>query len=143
MGYLQWALVALLAYSAVAPLVGFATTGDPKIPSFVAALITNGLLLVATIGVVLYEGQSVTAYLGHPKAPYLYLAGIFLAIGILAYYHALSTGPVSVVVPVFGMFIVTSSVVSALWFADEVTLRQMAGIGFAVVAVYLTAGPGQ
>ena len=139
MGYLQWALVALLAYSAVAPLVGFATTGDPKIPSFVAALITNGLLLVATIGVVLYEGQSVTAYLGHPKAPYLYLAGIFLAIGILAYYRALSLGPVSAVVPVFGTFLVISSVVGILFLNESLTLRKVAGIGCAILGIYLVS----
>ena len=139
MGYLQWALVALLAYSAVAPLVGFATTGDPKIPSFVAALITNGLLLVATIGVVLYEGQSVTAYLGHPKAPYLYLAGIFLAIGILAYSRALSLGPVSAVVPVFGTFLVISSVVGILFLNESLTLRKVAGIGCAMLGIYLVS----
>lgn len=139
MGYLQWALVALLAYSAVAPLVGFATTGDPKIPSFVAALITNGLLLVATIGVVLYEGNSVTAYLGHPKAPYLYLAGVFLAVGILAYYRALSLGPVSDVVPIFGTFLVVSSVVGILFLNESLTARKVAGIACAMLGIYLVS----
>ena len=137
MGYLQWSVLALLAYSAVAPLVGFATTGDPKVPSFVAALITNGLLLVATVAVVLYQGQSVAAYLGHPKAPYLYLAGLFLAVGILAYYRALSLGPVSVVTPVFGMFLVTSSIVGIAVLGEPLTPRKLLGVALAVVAVYL------
>lgn len=139
MGYLQWSVLALLAYSAVAPLVGFATTGDPKIPSFVAALITNGLLLVATIAVVLYQGQSVTAYLGHPKAPYLYLAGLFLAVGILAYYRALSLGPVSAVVPIFGTFLVISSVVGILFLNESLTLRKVAGISCAMLGIYLVS----
>ncbi|AZH26145.1 EamA family transporter [Haloplanus aerogenes] len=139
MGYLQWALVALVAYSAVAPLVGFATTGDPKIPSFVAALITNGLLLVATIGVVLYEGHSVTTYLSHPKAPYLYLAGLFLAVGILAYYRALSLGPVSAVVPIFGTFLVVSSVVGIVFLSESLTLRKVAGIACAMLGIYLVS----
>ena len=139
MGYLQWSVLALLAYSAVAPLVGFATTGEPKIPSFVAALITNGLLLVATIAVVLYQGQSVTAYLGHPKAPYLYLAGLFLAVGILAYYRALSLGPVSAVVPIFGTFLVISSVVGILFLNESLTLRKVAGIGCAMLGIYLVS----
>jgi len=138
--YLKWAIVALLGYTFVAPLMKAATV---DIPSTVAALVVNGVLVVASLGVIAYFGIPVQEYLTHPRAVYMYAAGICLTVGILAYYHALSTGPVSVVVPVFGMFIVTSSVVSALWFADEVTLRQMAGIGFAVVAVYLTAGPGQ
>jgi transporter family protein len=139
MGYLQWALVALLAYSAVAPLVGFATTGDPKIPSFVAALITNGLLLVATIAVVFYEGHSVASYLGHPKAPYLYLAGVFLAVGILAYYRALSLGPVSAVVPIFGTFLVVSSVVGILFLNESLTARKVAGIACAMLGIYLVS----
>jgi len=139
MGYLQWSVLALLAYSAVAPLVGFATTGEPKIPSFVAALITNGLLLVATIAVVLYEGQSVLTYLGHPKAPYLYLAGVFLAVGILAYYRALSLGPVSAVVPIFGTFLVISSVVGILFLNESLTLRKVAGIGCAMLGIYLVS----
>ncbi|WP_435066556.1 EamA family transporter [Haloplanus sp. C73] len=139
MNYVQWSIVALLSYSAVAPLVGFATTGDPKIPSFVAALITNGLLIVATVGVVLYEGQSVATYLGHPKAPYLYLAGVFLAVGILAYYRALSLGPVSAVVPIFGTFLVISSVVGVLFLNESLTLRKVAGIGCAMLGIYLVS----
>jgi transporter family protein len=139
MGYLQWSVLALLAYSAVAPLVGFATTGDPKVPSFVAALITNGLLLVATIAVVLYQGQSVTAYLGHPKAPYLYLAGLFLAVGILAYYRALSLGPVSAVVPIFATFLVISSVIGVLFLNESLTARKVAGIGCAMLGIYLVS----
>lgn len=139
MGYLQWSILALLAYSAVAPLVGFATTGNPKVPSFVAALITNGLLLLATVAVVLYQGQSVTAYLGHPKAPYLYLAGVFLAVGILAYYRALSLGPVSAVVPVFGTFLVISSVVGIVFLNESLTARKVAGIGCAMLGIYLVS----
>ncbi|WP_251343131.1 EamA family transporter [Haloplanus halophilus] len=139
MGYLQWALVALLSYSAVAPLVGFATTGDPKIHSFVAALVTNGILLVATVGVVLYEGQSVSSFVGHPKAPYLYLAGVFLAVGILAYYRALSLGPVSAVVPIFGTFLVLSSVLGIVFLDESLTPRKVAGIGCAVLGIYLVS----
>jgi transporter family protein len=139
MGYLQWSVLALLAYSAVAPLVGFATTGNPRIPSFVAALVTNGLLLVATVAVVLYQGQSVTAYLGHPKAPYLYLAGLFLAVGILAYYRALSLGPVSAVVPIFGTFLVISSVMGVLFLNESLTARKVAGIGCAMLGIYLVS----
>ena len=139
MGYLQWSVLALLAYSAVAPLVGFATTGTPKVPSFVAALITNGLLLAATVAVVLYQGQSVAAYLGHPKAPYLYLAGLFLAVGILAYYRALSLGPVSAVVPIFGTFLVISSAMGVLFLNESLTARKVAGIGCAMLGIYLVS----
>jgi transporter family protein len=139
MGYLRWALLALFSYSAVAPLVRVATTGDPKIPSFVAALVTNVILIVITVGVVLYEGQPVLSTLGNPRAPYLYVAGVFLAVGILAYYRALSLGPVSVVVPIFGTFLVISSVVGVVVLEESLTLRRAAGIGCAALAVYLVS----
>ncbi|WP_248896535.1 EamA family transporter [Haloplanus halobius] len=139
MGYLQWAVVALLSYSMVAPLVGYATTGDPKIPSFVAALIPNGMLIVATVAVVLYVGRPVTPYLVHPKAPYLYVAGVFLAVGILAYYHALSLGPVSAVVPIFGTFLVVSSAIGVVFLNESITARKVAGIACAVLGIYLVS----
>ncbi|GAA0654790.1 EamA family transporter [Salarchaeum japonicum] len=138
--YLKWAVVALLGYTMVAPLMKVATV---DIPSTVAALVANAVLVVGSLAVVLYVDIPVTPYLTHPRAIYVYAAGVCLTVGILAYYQALATGPVSIVVPVFGMFIVTSSLVSAVWLGDDLTLRKAAGIGFAAVAVYLTAGPGQ
>jgi transporter family protein len=139
MNYLSWALLALVAYTAVAPLVNVATTGDPRLPSYVAALYTNAILVTATVGVVAYTGRNPTAYLTHPKAPLVYVAGIALAVGILAYYRALSLGPVSVVAPVFGMFLVTSSVVGIVVLDETFTARKALGIVLAIVAVYLVS----
>ena len=139
MSYLPWALLALAAYTLVAPLMSVATTGDVKIPSNVAALISNSMLVVATFGVILYTGQDAGAYLTHPKAKYVYVAGICLAVGILAYYRALSLGPVSVVAPVFGMFLVTSSALGILFLDETLTARKALGVLLAVVAVYLVS----
>lgn len=135
-GYLGYALVALAAYTLVAPLTKVATS---DIPSDVVALVTNGILVVAALGLVLANDHQVLPALTHEKAPYLYGAGICLAVGILAYYRALAMGPVSIVVPVFGMFIVTSSIVGILFLDEAFTLRKGTGILLAVVAVYLTA----
>jgi transporter family protein len=139
MNYLPWALLALVAYTLVAPLLSVATTGDPKMPSFVAALFTNTILVASTVGVVAITGENAGAYLTHPKAPYVYAAGIALTVGILAYYRALSLGPVSVVAPVFGMFLVTSSIIGILFLEEALTARKVAGVGLAIVAVYLVS----
>jgi bacterial/archaeal transporter family protein len=136
MNYLLWALVALLAYTFVAPLMSIATT---EVPSDVAVIVSNSMLVVAAGAVVAFSNEPVREYLTHPDAPYMYAAGICLAVGILAYYRALSMGPVSVVVPVFGMFIVTSSLVGFVALDEPITARKVAGIGFAVLAVYFTA----
>lgn len=136
MNYLLWALLALFAYTFVAPLMSVATT---DVPSDVAVIVSNTMLVIGAAAVVAVSQEPVTEYLTHPDAPYMYAAGICLAVGILAYYRALAMGPVSVVVPIFGMFIVTSSLIGVAVLDEPLTARKVAGIGFAALAVYLTA----
>lgn len=137
MRYLPWSVLALVTYSAVAPLMRVATTGEAKIPSDVAALVSNGILVAGTVVVVYASGDRVAPYLGHTKMSYVVAAGAFLTVGIIAYYRALSLGPVSVVTPVFGMFLVGSSIVGFLLLDEPFTARKGLGIVLAVAAVYL------
>lgn len=139
MNYLSWSLLALVAYSLVAPLMSVATTGSVKIPSDVAALMANTILVVVTIGVVTYNQEEVFASLATPKAAYVFVAGICLTVGILAYYRALALGPVSVVSPIFGMFLVLSSVIGIAFLNESLTARKALGIGLGLVAVYLVS----
>jgi transporter family protein len=141
--YLVWSLVAVAAYTFVAPLMSVATTGSVKMPSDVGALLANTILVAATAGVIVVGNGGFFAHVGeyltHPKAPYVYAAGVCLAIGILAYYRALAQGPVSIVAPIFGMFLVTSSVIGVLFLDESFTARKALGIGFAILAVYLVS----
>ena len=139
MNYLPWAVLALVAYSVVAPLMSVATTGTPKVPSNVAALYANGILVLASFAVVLYTNQDPVSYLSHPKTPYFLAGGAFLAVGILAYYRALSLGPVSVVAPLFGMFLAISSAIGILFLDEPLTVRKGVGIALAVAAIYLVS----
>ncbi|KAB1194873.1 EamA family transporter [Haloferax sp. MBLA0076] len=139
MNYISWAVVALGAYSLVAPLMKVATTGQGKIPSDVAALIANGVLVAATIGVIVVSGQNVSDSVVSSKLPYVLFAGVCLAVGILSYYRALALGPVSIVAPIFGMFLALSSVVGIVALGEPVTIRKAAGILFAVLAVVLVS----
>lgn len=136
MNYLGWALIALVGYSVFTPLASLAINDAP---SSVVAVVANGILLSSAIGLTVYEGESVVSYLTGENALYMVGAGIFLAIGILSYYRALASGPVSVVTPIYGLFLVGSSVLSVLFLDDSLTLQKGAGIVLAVVAVYLTA----
>jgi len=136
MRYLLWAIVALVGYTLVPPLVKLATA---EIPSDVVLVVSNGILLVVGIGIVLASDISVTPYLTHDRAIYAYGAGIALTVGIVAYYRALAAGPVSVVVPIFGMFIATSSIVGIAFLDEPLTARKVSGIALAVAAVYLTS----
>ncbi|HKL29545.1 MAG TPA: EamA family transporter [Natrialbaceae archaeon] len=136
MNYLVWAILALLAYSMVAPTMKVAVG---EIPSPVVAFVANGILALTALGVAVWSGHEVSSYVTHPKAPYMYAGGAFLAVGILSYYRSLSLGPVSVVVPVFGLFIVISSLVSVVALDETLTARKALGVGLAVVAIWLVA----
>nr|WP_227376422.1 EamA family transporter [Haladaptatus halobius] len=135
MNYVGWAIVALVGYTALPPLVSIATQ---EIPDTVAALVANGMLVVAALVITVYEGEQIVPYLTSDKAPYMYLAGVFLAVGILAYYRALASGPVSVVVPIFGLLIAMSSILGIAFLDEPLTARKATGIGFTLLAIYLT-----
>lgn len=136
MNYLLWAILAMSAYAMVAPLTKLALDG---IPTPVVVLMTNAVLIVVAVAVVLVAREPVGPYLTHPRAPYMYAAGVFLTVGILSYYQALSLGPVSIVVPIFGLFIVVSSAVGILALEEPLTLRKGVGTVLAIVAIVLTS----
>lgn len=137
MNYLPWALVALLAYSFVPVLMRVATTGPEAVPPDVATMVSNFVLVVFAAAIVVGTGQRVVPHLSSPKMWHTLGAGLFLGIGILAYYRALSVGPVSVVTPIFGMFLVTSSIIGIVALGEPLTRRKLLGIGLAIIAVYL------
>ncbi|QIB73854.1 EamA family transporter [Halogeometricum borinquense] len=139
MSYLPWAVLALAAYAFVSPLMKVATQGDPRIPSNVAALMANSLLVFGTASIVVYNDSDVIGYLTHSKSKYVFAAGLCLTVGILAYYRALSIGQVSIVSPIFGMFLVLSSVIGIVFLNESLTARKALGIGLAIIAVYLVA----
>lgn len=139
MQYIWYALVALAAYALVAPLTKLATQ---ELPADTVAMVTNGMLVIAAFGLVVATDRPILSALTHEHAPYMYAAGVCLAVGIIAYYRALAAGPVSVVVPIFGLFLVASSVIGILFLDEALTLRKATGIVLAVVAVFLTTFEG-
>jgi transporter family protein len=136
MNYVLWALLGMVSYTMVAPLMKL---GLSEVPSDVAVLLSNLILVAVAGGLVAVSDDSVRPFLTEPRAVYVYAAGLFLAVGIIAYYRALSTGPVSIVVPIFAMFIVTSSAIGVLALGETFTLRRGLGVLLGMVAVFLTA----
>lgn len=132
--YLVHAVVALTAYSLVAPLLKVAME---TIPSQTAVFLSNFVMFVLVGAVLLYQRTSPVPYLTHPKTPYIVAWGAILAVALLAYYRALELGPVSVVVPIYGLFIAVSSVIGFIALDETLTRRKAAGIGFAVLAIVL------
>ena len=132
--YLGLSIVACLTYSLVAPLLSIAMT---DLSSTLAVFLSNAVMLV-TVGLVLvYRGIPVRSYLRHPRTPHIVAMGVLLTVGLLSYYRALELGPVSVVVPIYGLFIVVSSLVGIVAFDEPVTPRNVAAIALSVVAIAL------
>jgi transporter family protein len=69
----------------------------------------------------------------------LLIAGVLLGLSVTAYYLALSKGPISVVVPIFGLFIVSSSVAGVVVFGETLTFSRFLGILCALAAIYLVS----
>jgi transporter family protein len=136
MNYLAWALLAMAGYTLVAPLMKVALA---DIPSTVALVVSNTILLGVAGAIVAVTEPDPLSYLSHPKMVYVLAAGVCLTIGIYSYYRALELGPVSIVVPIFAMFIVTSSIVGILFLDETFSLQRGAGIALGMVAVYLVA----
>ena len=137
MSYLWWALFSVLAYALVAPLVSIATS---DIPSEVVVVTTNGILFVTAAAILVFSDVSVSGYLVHESAQYMYAAGVLLAVAIVAYYRALELGPVSVVAPIFGTFFVLSAVVGIVFLEEPFSLRKGLGVVLAGVAIWLVSG---
>jgi transporter family protein len=135
--YIVFAVIALVTYSFVAPLSKLASQ---DIPIMVVALGSNVVITAANLAVVLYLDEGLVSSLSSPKVVYVIGAGVFLTVGVLTYFYALSIGPVSVVAPIFGMFLVGSAVIGMVALGEAVTVRKIAGLGLAALAVYLTAG---
>jgi len=136
MHYIGWAILALLAYSFVPPLSKVAAD---ELPIMVVALVTNTMITVVNLGVVLYLDDWSLASLTSAHGLYALGAGVFLTVGVLSYFHALSIGEVSVVTPIFGLFLVGSAVIGMIALDEPVTVRKLGGLVFAGLAIYLTS----
>jgi transporter family protein len=66
--------------------------------------------------------------------------GVALVVAVVSYFLALSIGPASIVVPVFGMFIVGGAILGLLFLHEPLTLRKAIGILLAMASIYLIAG---
>jgi transporter family protein len=137
MNYLLFAVIALLSYSLVPPLSKLASE---DMPIMVVAFIANAMIAIANLGVILYMEDNLMATVSSSGMVYAVGAGVFLSVGILSYFYSLSTGPVSIVTPIFGMFLVASSLVGIVALGEAATARKLAGLALAGIAVYLAAG---
>jgi EamA-like transporter family. len=74
-----------------------------------------------------------------PGALWAYAAGIVLTVAVGSLFKGLSLGPASVVVPIYGMFILGGAVLGILFLHEPATMRKLIGLALAIAGIYLVA----
>jgi bacterial/archaeal transporter family protein len=75
---------------------------------------------------------------------YSVATGIALTIAVTSLFEALSLGPASIVVPIYGMFVVGGAVLGMLVLHEPINVYKLIGIGLATASIYfITANPVQ
>ena len=140
--YLLWAVVGMIGYSFTALLVKLATASG-RFSGFFVPMISASMVVISSAAISLVRGE-MKAFswnnLATTDGAFLLGTGIALVVAVVSYFHALSIGPASIVVPVFGMFILGGAVLGLLFLHEPLTLRKGIGILLAIASIYLIAG---
>jgi transporter family protein len=141
MNYITWALTGMIGYSFTTLLVKLATRSG-QFSSFLVLAIACVITMITVVSITLVRGdlQSVSAEdFASSNAWYAYATGIALTVAVMSLFRALSLGPASIVVPIYGMFIVGGAVLGILFLHEPLTARKVVGIGLAVISIFLLA----
>jgi bacterial/archaeal transporter family protein len=63
------------------------------------------------------------------------MAGVSLTVAVSSPFHALSLGPASVVVPIYGTFIVGGALLGVVFLGEPMTWNKVVGLGAAVIGI--------
>jgi transporter family protein len=141
MNYVGWALLGMAGYSATTLFVKLATRHH-VLPAFnvlaVSVLIVAASVWIITLSAGMWGRQVVTSFRS-TDGLWTLAAGTALTIAVSSLFRALSLGPASVVVPIYGMFIVGGSVLGVIVLGEVVTPSKAIGLALAVPGVLLIA----
>ena len=139
MHYISWALLGMAGYSVTTVLVKLSTRSG-ELTAFSILAIGTSIVAVSAFAYAIYSsafvGLTPSKFLGAP-ATYAYAAGITLTIAVGSLFKGLSLGPASVVVPIYGMFILGAAVLGVLVLKEPLTGSKVAGLALAAIGVLL------
>ena len=140
--YLFWAFLGMIGYSLTALLVKLAMRSS-RFSSFFVLMIASGMV-VTTATIITFARDDIKAFnwddLATVDGAFAIGTGIALTTAVASYFLALSMGPASVVVPLYGMFIIGGAVLGIIFLHEPLTLRKTFGILLAIASIYLIAG---
>lgn len=135
MSYMGWVFIAMLTYGIMAVLLKISLR---NIPPEVAVLVTNVILVLSALAWALFRGIKILDHLTFNQPTlFLLLAGVVLSCSVISFYMALSRGPISAVLPIFGMNVAVASVLGFLVLGEPVNASRISGIILAGGAIFL------
>jgi len=140
--YLLWAGIGMIGYSVTALLVKLATQSG-RFSSYFVLMVSSAMVVATSATITVLRGD-IRAFsrhnFGSTDGLFALGTGVALVVAVVFYFLALSEGPASVVVPIYGMFIVGGAVLGLIFLHEPFTLRKALGILLAAISVYLIAG---
>lgn len=131
---------ALFAFAAMGLYAGwafFAKLATRTLPPDQAVIYTYVAGLTAAVGYLHWQGGSVVV---STRGIGLALAGgLFLGIGTITYYIALSQGSTTVATSISGMYLLGATLLGVIFLDESLDLIKVAGLLLAVVAIVLLA----
>ena len=140
--YLLWAGIGMIGYSVTALLVKLATQSG-RFSSYFVLMVSSAMVVATSTTITILRGD-IRAFsrdnFGSTDGLFALGTGVALVVAVVFYFLALSEGPASVVVPIYGMFIVGGAILGLIFLHEPFTLRKALGILLASISVYLIAG---
>ena len=130
-----FAVVAMLGWGLWAVFAELATRSIQPEVAMIVSYLTG---VVIAVGYVVSSGREYT-FAGDGLA-IAAVAGVFSGIGAVAFYTGLSEGRTGVVTTISALYFVVAAVIGVALLGESLSLRDAAGIAFALAAVALFAG---
>jgi len=132
----------MIGYSVTATMVKLATQSG-RFSSYFVLMISSAMVVTTSTAITILRGDIKNFSrdnLASADGMFALGAGVALVIAVVFYFLALSEGPTSIVVPIYGMFIVGGAVLGLVFLHEPFTLRKVLGILLAAISIYLIAG---
>ena len=135
---MSWQFYAVLAFFLLGSFytsMKFATAAgiSPELATFI--LQASALLTVAAyIGL---KFNSLSFQYNQTSILYATAAGVLVALGNLAIYYALSSGPISKISPITGIAVAIPIIFGFVYFNEPINLKMVAGLFLAFISIFL------
>ncbi len=135
--YVLWALLGMASYSLTTLLTKFA--GRAGLPASVTVAIATTVVCAFCWLIVVMRVQTglLLHSLPRPSGAWALATGLTLAVAVTSLFRALELGPASVVVPIYGMFIVGGFLLAVVFLDEPITAPKGLGIGAALASIVL------